>query len=195
MPTIEDNTMSAPSRPASRFRTTIRRFTNNRRGSAAVQFAFVAPLFFALIFAIIETAMMFFASQVLETGTQDSARMLFTNQAQGNNWDQTAFKNDLCARVSALMDCSGIYIDVESYPAGTAVNLADPINSSGQFVNNFSYSLPAANSPNIVVVRAYYQWPLFVTQLGYNLANINRGGTSSKKLLAATAAFRIEPSS
>lgn len=187
--------MSASPRPASRFRATIRRFSNNRRGSAAIQFALVAPLFFALIFAIIETAMMFFASQVLETGTQDSARMLFTNQAQGNSWDQTAFKNDLCARVAALMNCSGVYVDVQSYPAGTAVNLSDPINGSGQFVNNFSYSPPPANSSNIVVVRAYYQWPLFVTGFGYNLANINRGGTSSKKLLAATAAFRVEPSS
>lgn len=187
--------MSAPTRFASQFRTTMRRFSNNRRGSAAIQFALVAPLFFALIFAIIETAMVFFAGQVLETGTQDSARMLFTNQAQGNSWDQNAFKNDLCARVAALMSCSGISVDVESYPAGTPITISDPINGSGQFVNNFSYSPPPANSSNIVVVRAYYQWPLFVTQLGYNLANINRGSASSSKLLAATAAFRIEPSS
>jgi Flp pilus assembly protein TadG len=32
-------------------------------GSAAVEFALVAPVFFALLFAIIETAIMFFASQ------------------------------------------------------------------------------------------------------------------------------------
>jgi hypothetical protein len=40
------------------------------------------------------------------------------------------------------------------------------------------------------VVRGFYQWPLFVTGLGYNIANISRGTTNSKRLLAATSAFR-----
>ena len=42
---------------------------------------------------------------------------------------------------------------------------------------------------DIVVVRLFYQWPLFVTGLGYNIANLN----GSKRLLSATAAFRNEP--
>ena len=46
----------------------LRRFRRNRGGSAVVEFALVAPMFFALLFAIIETALMFFASQVLEYG-------------------------------------------------------------------------------------------------------------------------------
>ena len=49
----------------------LRRFRRNRRGSAAVEFALVAPIFFGLLFAILELAMVFFASQVLETVTQD----------------------------------------------------------------------------------------------------------------------------
>ena len=35
----------------------------------------------------------------------------------------------------------------------------------------------------------FYQWPLFVTGLGYNIANL----AGSKRLLTATAAFRNEP--
>ena len=52
----------------------LRRFRRHRRGSAAVEFALVAPIFFALLFAIVEVALMFFATQVLETVTQASAR-------------------------------------------------------------------------------------------------------------------------
>ena len=63
-------------------RNILRRFRRSRAGSAAVEFALVAPVFFALLFAIIEVAIMFFASQVLETITQDSARALMTGQAQ-----------------------------------------------------------------------------------------------------------------
>ena len=54
----------------------------NRRGSAAVEFALVAPVFFALLFAIIETAIVFFAGQVLETITQNRARYIMTGTAQ-----------------------------------------------------------------------------------------------------------------
>ena len=73
-----------PSRAASTasIRHVWRRFRRNGRGSAAVEFALVAPVFFALLFAIIETAIMFFASQALETMTQESARLVLTGQAQ-----------------------------------------------------------------------------------------------------------------
>jgi len=168
-----------------------RRFRRNRRGSAAVEFALVAPLFFALIFAIIETSLVFFAGQILETGTQDSGRLIFTSQVQASGMTQAAFKQDLCNRVSVMFTCANIYVDVQSYAAGTTITISDPIDASGNFVNSFSYNPPAASdTSSTVVVRAFYQWPLFVTQLGYNIANIGRGTSSSYRLLAATAAFR-----
>ena len=60
----------------------LRRFRSNRRGSVAVEFSLIALPFFALLFAIIETALVFFASQVLETAVQDSSRLILTGQAQ-----------------------------------------------------------------------------------------------------------------
>jgi hypothetical protein len=35
----------------------------------------------------------------------------------------------------------------------------------------------------------FYQWPLFVTGLGFNIANLS----GNKRLLVATAAFKNEP--
>ena len=87
------------------FSTLLRRFHRNRGGSAVVEFALVAPMFFALLFAIIETALMFFASQVLETVTQDSARLIFTGQAQNASMTQAQFKTLVCSKVVALFDC------------------------------------------------------------------------------------------
>ncbi len=184
--------MSAPSRCLVRLRAALRSFPRQRRGSAAIEFALVAPIFFALIFAIMETSLVFFAGQVLETGTQDTARLLLTQQAQNKGWGQADFKKDLCDRVSVLFECSGIYVDVRSYTPNTPIVISDPIDGSGSFSNNFVYQPPPQNSSNTVVVRAFYQWPLFVTQLGYNLANIGRNTSSPKKLLAATTAFRVQ---
>ena len=196
--------MSSPAGSTATLRKTLRRFRRNRRGSAAVEFALVAPVFFALLFAIIETAFMFFASQVLETITQDSARVLMTGQAQtgqvGTCADpvtgaplactQATFKNYVCGQIPALFSCNGangIFVDVESYPQFTNVVINNQIDTSGNFVNNMQYNPGGACA--IVVVRLFYQWPLYVTGLGYNIANMS-GNT---RLLSATAAFRNEP--
>jgi Flp pilus assembly protein TadG len=173
--------------PAS-VRKALRRFRRNRRGSAAVEFALVAPVFFALLFAIIETAIVFFAGQVLETVTQDSARMIMTGQAQTGGYSQGQFKDYVCGRITVLFDCvNGIYVDVQSYPAFTNVSITDPIDGSKNFIPTMQYS--PGGPGDIVVVRLFYQWPLFVTGLGYNISNLS----GSKRLLAATAAFRNEP--
>ena len=174
---------------ATTFRTTWRRFRRNRRGSAAVEFALVAPVFFALLFAIIETAIEFFASQVLETVTQDSARMIMTGQAQTAAYTPAQFKANICGRIVALFDCTnGIYVDVQSYTAFGTVNIADPIDGTTKnFTPPNNYN--PGNAGDIVVVRVFYQWPLFVTGLGYNISNL----AGSKRLLTATAAFKNEP--
>jgi len=178
--------MSSPA--AAAVKKALRRFRRNRRGSAAVEFALVAPVFFALLFAIIETAIVFFAGQVLETVTQDSARMIMTGQAQTGGYSQSQFKTYVCGKITVLFDCTnGVYIDVQSYSAFSGVSISDPIDSGKNFVppNNYNPGGPG----DIVVVRLFYQWPLFVTGLGYNISNV----TGSKRLLTATAAFRNEP--
>jgi Flp pilus assembly protein TadG len=174
-------------------RSAIRRFRRNRRGSAAVEFALVAPVFFALLFAIIETGLMFFAGQVLETGTQDSARLMYTHQAYDTGMDETAFKTDLCSRISTLFNCTGnlanLFVDVQYYAPGDAINLADPIVSGSLSSSGFKYQVPPPGSANTVVVRVFYKWQLYVTGLGFNVANL----TGSQRLLAATVAFHVEP--
>ena len=176
-------------------RTAFRRFRRNRQGSAAVEFALIAPIFFVLLFAIIETAIVFFAGQVLEIGVQDAGRLIYTSQVQAAGTTAVAFKQSICDRVAVMFACdANLYIDVRSYAAGTPIIITDPIDGAGNFVNNFVYQPPPNGSDSTVVVRAFYQWPLIVTGimsgLSYNIANINRGTSNSKRLLAATAAFR-----
>jgi Flp pilus assembly protein TadG len=167
----------------------LRRFRRNRRGSAAVEFALVAPVFFALLFAIIETAIIFFAGQVLETITQNSARMVLTGQAQTAAYTQSQFHDYVCSQIPALFNCNNLYVDVQSYPSGTfsSVSISTQIDASKNFINNMQYNPGVAGQ--IVVVRLFYQWPLFVTGLGYNISNLS----GSMRLLSATAAFVNEP--
>jgi Flp pilus assembly protein TadG len=184
---LGDFSMPSPAAPIASLQKKLRRFRRNRRGSAAVEFALVAPVFFALLFAIIETAIVFFADQVLENITQNSARYIMTGQAQAAAFTQSQFKTYVCGQIPALFTCGNVYVDVRSFPAFTSVTLPNQIDGAGNFINNMQYN-PGAGS-DMVVVRLFYQWPLFVTGLGYNIANIS----GSKRLLIATAAFRNEP--
>jgi Flp pilus assembly protein TadG len=179
--------MPSPAALTASFRDVLRRFRRNRTGSAAVEFALVAPVFFALLFAIIETGIIFFAGQVLETITQDSARMIMTGQAQTAAYTQAQFQTYVCSQIPALFTCSNLSIDVESYSSFSSVTIANQIDGSKNFINNMQYNPGGPGA--IVVVRLFYPWPQIVTGLGYNITNLS----GNKRLLVATAAFRNEP--
>lgn len=156
-------------------------------GSTVVEFAFVAAPFMALLFAIIQTALVFFADQVLQTVVADSARLIMTGQAQAGNFDANAFKTEVCRRVVALFDCAnGVYVDVRKFSSFGSVTLPSPVNN-GDFTPSFVYQPGVAG--DIIVVRLFYLWPVFTGPLSFNLQTVNGG----KFLITATAAFKNEP--
>lgn len=125
---------------------------------------------------------------MLETATADSARKIMTGQAQTQGWSQAEFKKEVCSRVVALFDCAGgIHVDVKTYSAFSDANMSKPIDANGKLINNFTYQ--PGGPGDVVVVRMLYEWPVYVSLLGLNLADM--GG--NKRLLVATAAFRNEP--
>jgi Flp pilus assembly protein TadG len=164
------------------------RFLQRDDGAAAVEFALVAAPFIALLFAIMETALVFFAGQTLETATADSARLILTGQAQSQGLTQATFKQQVCAKIYGLFDCAnGVYVDVKTYSTFAAADMSKPVDSNGNLVNNFGY---APGGPcAIVVVRLIYQFPVYVSLLGFNLSDMSGG----KRLLIATSVFRNEP--
>ena len=169
---------------------TVRRFARREDGLAAVEFGIVALPFFAMMFAIIETAMIFFASQVLETAVADSARLIMTGQAQQSNFTAAQFKDAVCAKIPALFECaSGLQIDVKTFSGFSSVNNTKPIDANGNLqTGNFGYA--PGQQGDIVLVRLMYQWPVYTSLLGLDkLADLN----NNKRLIMASAAFRNEP--
>jgi Flp pilus assembly protein TadG len=165
----------------------LRRLARQQDGAVAVEFGLVAAPFLALVFAIMETAIIFFAGQALETAVADSARLIMTGQAQTAGYSASQFKNAVCAKIFGLFDCqNGVYVDVQKFSTFATVTNTSPV-SNGTFTppNNYNPGGPG----DIVMVRLFYQWPVYVSLLGFDLSNLSGG----KRLLAATAAFRNEP--
>lgn len=167
----------------------LRRMMQHQGGTSAVEFALVALPFIALMFAIIETAIVFFAGQALETAAATTSRLILTGQVQTQNMSAATFKTEVCKRLTALFDCaSGIYVDVKRYSDfASASGAASPVNNGTLDTSKMSF-IPGGPG-DIVVMKLYYQWPIYVTLLNTGLADL--GG--SKRLLVATAAFRNEP--
>jgi Flp pilus assembly protein TadG len=172
-------------------RRSLKRFSHNKDGLAAIEFGFVALPFIALLFAIIETGLVFFAGQTLETAVADSSRLILTGQAKSGAFKADDFKKAVCDRISGLMDCASLLVDVRGFSDFTAIKF-DPVkvDDQGNLVNAFTYDQTAANTPEqTIVVRLFYPFPVYVNLWNPSLANIG----TNKRLLVATAAFRTEP--
>jgi Flp pilus assembly protein TadG len=167
-----------------------RRFLRHQSGASAVEFGLILLPFLALMFAIMETALVFFADQTLQTAVADSARLIMTGQAQNGSFQQSDFKNAVCARVYGLFDCAnGIYVNVQTYSSFGAITYTPPLDAQGHLVtSNFTYQ--PGGPGDIVVVQLFYKWPIYVSLM--NLGNLSNM-SGSNRLLVATAAFRNEP--
>jgi Flp pilus assembly protein TadG len=166
----------------------LRRFLRQRDAATMVEFGLLAAPFVAALFAILQTAIIFFASQSLETAAATSARLIFTGQAQLNGWSAAQFKAQVCDQIQSIFNCnSGVYVDVETFPSFSAVNTGIPV-SNGIF-NSSSLGYNPGGPGDIVMLRLYYQYPVYVNLLGFNLSNL----TGGYNLFAATAVFKNEP--
>lgn len=165
------------------------RLASHTDGATAVEFALVAAPFFALMFAILETGLVFFAGQTLETTAAQASRLILTGQAQNQSFTQDQFKSALCQRAWNFFDCNSLMVDVRTANDFASANTSLPVDQNGNLQNNFVYQPGSAG--DIVIVRVMYQWPVYVSLLGLNqsLSNMANG----QDLMMATVAFRNEP--
>jgi Flp pilus assembly protein TadG len=166
------------------------RFRMARSGATAAEFALIAPVFLALLIAILQVGIVFFAEQALQSAAVIASRLVLTGQAQSSSMTQAQFLNAICPRVQTLFTCSNIMVDVQNYTSFSASNYSTPTltyDAGGNVTNQWSFSPGAAGS--IVVVRFIYQWPVIGGPLGFSLSNLSNG----KHLMMGVSAFRVEP--
>ena len=164
----------------------LRMCARSRSGSAVVEFALVAPVFFLLLFGILETGLIFFASSDLENATNEIARMIRTGQAQ--SMTATQFRQTICDDISPLLACnSNLQVDVESYSQFGGTDFSSPIVAGALNPNLDNFS--PGNAGDVVLVRTFYKWNVITPLLRPFFANL----TGGQHLISSTAAFRNEP--
>ena len=165
-------------------------FVRRQNGAAAIEFALVAAPTIALVLAILQIGLVYFAEAALETTVEDTARLVLTGQAQSEGLTQSQFGQALCNKSPGLFTCSNFMINLQPAASFATINTAAPtltFDSNGNVTNTWQYN--PGNPGDIMVMQVMYQWPVFLGPLGFNLSNLSNG----TRLLMSTAVFRNEP--
>lgn len=161
----------------------------SRSGSAAIEFAFVAPVFFLFLMATMETGLIYLSNFVLQNATSDAARQIRTGQVAASNMTQAQFRTLICNGIAPLLACDpNLQIDVETFPSFASANITNPILASGGLDPKLNNWAPGTVC-SIVLVRTFYTWNVVTPLLTPFLVNMS----SNNHLLTAAAAFRNEP--
>ncbi len=165
-----------------------KKLKTDKRGTASLEFAVVATPFLGLLFALIETMLVFFATFTLENGVSEAARQIRTGQAQAANFTQQDFRNAICDEVGFMLDCgSKMEFDVRKFDGFGNVQMPPPLNPDGEFQTNYVFD--PGQEGDVVVVRVFYSYPVLLPIHGNTMANM----AGSNRLLVASAVFRNEP--
>lgn len=203
MPMTERRTPARPKPPKRGLGARLAGFSSNRRGATAVEFALIITPFLFILFAIIEISVIFLVTLTLEDATAQAARSLRTGATApatgrtGNAASITSFQNTICNNMAWLQtQClagvtagNGLVIDVRnpsSFSNGSTTMQAINGGTLSQTAQCF-YSGQVGG--DIVVVRAFYPWTLFIP--GLNLAFPKLG--NGQIVVSDAEVFKLEP--
>jgi len=187
-------------------------YGQSQDGASAVEFAMVGAPFLFVLLAVFELSLMLFAEYALAQNIETAGRLIRTGQIQNNlNGHQSTpgyFKTQICKNLGTLLDCDNkLYVDVRKFNDFSSISgsLPSPFKSgtselSPEITTNNQFE--PGNAGEIVSVRVYYDWQLFLPGLGeligaigVGLGNVSTSGSAEKnsRLLTAASTFRNEP--
>jgi Flp pilus assembly protein TadG len=158
-------------------------------GSAAIEFAMIAPVLFLFIFGTIETGVIFFAQSMLQNATSDTARQIRTGQLSGA-LSATQIRTNVCGEVDGLIkDCAtGLMVDLRAFTSFTGASYPSVSNADGS-INTNALKVQATSDCAIVLLRTFYAWNIMTPLMRPFLET----GSTGASILTSTAAFRTEP--
>ena len=197
---------SSPASSARRrgLRAILARLPRDRRGATAVEFAMIITPFLFILFSILEISIIFLVSLTLESATAKAARTIRIASASpatgiSSHTSVNAFRQAVCSNMGWLSsqcatftDTTGLVIDVRdpsSFSAGTTTSASIIGGSLAQYDGSRCFYSGQVGG-DIVVVRSFYPWTLFIPFLNLAFPKLANG----QIVLSDTEVFKIEPS-
>lgn len=168
-------------------------FGRDEEGNYAVEFAMILAPFLALVIAILELGLVFFAGTHLEKAVDGASRLIRTGIAQNQNFTVDDFREALGQEIGgALLDPEKILIDVQTQANFSDIDTQLPITEGEVDDSGFVYN--PGNGGEIVLVRVFYNWPVIAPKFGADQIGLDLSSqTEGIHILSSIKAFRNEP--
>lgn len=177
--------------------------TRSQRGITSVEFALIAPVFLLIVMGVIEFSMAMFTSVVLESATNNTARLGKTGYVPTGKTRSEAIIDNVKTRTTGLLDPNKISISEKTYsnfdkigqpepcikpitapcPGVAGVNFVD-INGNNTWDADMGQA-GLGNPGDVVVYTVSYPWKIMTPIVGKVLGNTIT--------LTARAVVRNEP--
>jgi Flp pilus assembly pilin Flp len=172
----------------SSFFSLLRRVKRDNSGATAIEFSLVALPFFALLFAIIETAFTFFTQQYLDTAVEDVSRQIAVGSLTEANTDKVKIKELICDKIIAFFDCPAeLRVDVRPQDDWSKPPPSMPIKDGNIDAEKFDFK--TADAGKIMIVRAGFVHKSFTDLFTPTTRGLPRGS----RVILSTGVFRVEP--
>jgi len=162
----------------------IERFRRSDGGATAVEFAIIAPVFFAMIFSLLELGLVFLRIASLDNALSASARLVYTGQTPS----QIQLEDAICDRVLFMSNCrENITVEVSVVsdflaPPGNDIACRD--SESTSFSPAVRYD--TVGSAQIAFMRVCLSTSLIAPGMGLGLS-LPKTDTDKYQIVSSTA--------
>lgn len=153
-----------------------------RSGATATEFALLVIPFLFVIFATVETGLLFMSQLTLDGGVDQVSRLVRTGQLDADELKPETFRKLICERVEVFLSCDKLTIDLRTYASFKDVDLSQPAENQRNGTQT-----QQGSAKTIMALRVYYPW----SPVSDVLSLLSSGDRTV--MLASVSAFRTEP--
>ena len=173
------------------------RLKSDKKGSAAIEFAIVGPVFLAMMFSIFEIGWHYYVSSIVDASVTNAARLIRTGQVQEATSDADLqydlIYDEICDVLQHFGTCSEtLTVEVETFSSfadlGADTSAATCADASSTDLDAIPFS--PGGELEIVRIRICYIYSTINPAIGLNLSESTRDG---QRALVSTMIFRNEP--
>ena len=168
----------------------------NKDGTAAIEFAIVAPIFMALMFSLFEIGWFFYTNSIVDASVADAARLIETGQLQKSTGTdeqkKQAMFNAVCNILHEFGDCTTrLTVEVQTFPDFATLAAANNPATCADAPQAERDAIPFSPGTelSIVRVRICFIYTTINPAIG---VNVSEPGTNKRRLISQSV-FRSEP--
>ena len=173
--------------PEKGFGKSIKLWRYNRDGSTAVEFALIGIPFIFMVIGIVEMALMFTATSLLEASTAEAARQVRTGAIQQETGEE-GFTDALCDFAAVLIPCEDLQYQVVALDNfGEAEDFPDAeFDEEGNLEDQ---QFDPGGVSDVVMIRVAYKYPIKTPMMQLMLTN----NSDNNRIMLSTIVLQTEP--